>query len=194
VTYRCIVTDPPWPQKSAGSLRGPKGFGGARGLSKPMPYKTMTIADIAALPVAQLADPTGCHLYMWTTNRFLFDAGRILEAWGFTYSTTLVWAKRPMGGGLGGSYGISTEYVLFARRGSLPALSRVKGTWFTWKRPYLGGKPMHSGKPEGFYVMAEAVSPGPRLDMFARRGRMGWDCWGDQAPGSIELPAAAVTT
>jgi N6-adenosine-specific RNA methylase IME4 len=50
---------------------------------------------------------------------------------------------------------------------------------------------MHSAKPEGFYLMTEGVSPGPRLDMFARRTRMGWDCWGDQAPGSIELPGVA---
>lgn len=187
--YRCIVVDPPWPQKGAGALCGREGFGDATGASKPMPYATMPINQIAALPVAQLADPNGCHLYLWTTNGFLEDAFGVLRAWSFAYSTTLVWAKRPMGGGMGGSFGISTEYILFARRGSLPAASRIKGTWFTWKRPYdHRGKPMHSAKPEGFYLMAEGVSPGPRLDMFARRTRMGWDCWGDQAPGSIQLP------
>lgn len=157
-----------------------------------MPYATMTVDEIAALPVDRLADQAGCHLYLWTTNGFLGPAFRVLETWGFNYSTTIVWAKKPMGGGLGGNFGISTEFVLYARRGNLSALSRVTGTWFTWKRPYdHRGKPMHSAKPEGFYLMAEGVSPGPRLDMFARRIRMGWDSWGDQAPGSIELPGVA---
>jgi len=192
VTYRCIVIDPPWPQKGAGALVGREGFVDATGASKPMPYATMPIADIARLPIAQLADPTGAHLYLWTTNGFLEDAFRVVRAWGFAYSSTIVWAKKIMGAGMGGAFGISTEYVIYARLGNLPALTRIKGTWFTWKRPYdHRGKPMHSAKPEGFYVMAEAVSPGPRLDMFARRTRMGWDCWGDQAPGSIELPEVA---
>lgn len=189
--YRCVVVDPPWPQKGAGALRGREGFLDATGSSKPMPYPTMTVDQITALPVADLAHPDGCHLYVWTTNRFLADTFRVVAGWGFTYSTTLVWAKRAMGGGLGGDYGITTEFVLYARRGRLPALNRITGTWFEWKRPYdERGKPMHSAKPEGFYVMAEAVSPGPRLDMFARRGRMGWDCWGDQAPGSIAFAGA----
>jgi N6-adenosine-specific RNA methylase IME4 len=192
-TYRCIVVDPPWPQKGGGPTCGRMGFGDATGASKPMPYSTMTVDEIAAMPVAELAHTDGCHLYVWTTNRFLADTFRVVAAWGFTYSTTLVWAKAPMGGGLGGDYGISTEFVLYARRGRLPALSRVTGTWFGWKRPYdQRGKPMHSAKPEGFYVMAEAVSPGPRLEMFARRNRMGWDAWGDQAPGSIDFNPAGV--
>jgi N6-adenosine-specific RNA methylase IME4 len=186
--YRCIVVDPPWPQKGGGPLVGRMGFGDATGASKAMPYKTLTVDDIAAMPIGQLAHPDGCHLYLWTTNGFLEDAFRVVRAWGFTYSTTLVWAKRPMGGGLGGDYGISTEYVIYARRGRLPALSRMRGTWFTWKRPYDSrGKPMHSAKPEGFYLMAEGVSPGPRLDVFARRSRMGWDAWGDEAPGAVLL-------
>jgi N6-adenosine-specific RNA methylase IME4 len=188
--YRCIVVDPPWDQKGGGPHVGREGFGDATGASKPMPYRTMSLAGIRALPVAALADPDGCHLYLWTTNGFLRHAFDVMLAWGFSYSTTLVWAKTPMGGGLGGdAFGIATEFVLFGRRGALPALSRFDRTWFNWKRQYdHRGKPMHSAKPEGFYVTAEAVSPGPRLDMFARRMRMGWDAWGDQAPSSTLIP------
>jgi len=157
MAYRTLVIDPPWPQKGGGPLKGGhgEGFVGTAG-SQPMPYRTMPVAEIAALRVADLADPVGCHLYLWTTNRFLRDAFEVVEAWGFTFSTVLTWAKKPMGGGLGGAYGISSEYVLFARRGAL----------------------------------VEQVSPGPRLEMFARRERPGWDAWGDQAPGSVELPVA----
>src|ERR1700761_3266563 len=116
--YKTIVVDPPWPQKGGGPLKGGhgEGFVGTTG-SQPMPYQTMTVAQIAALRVKELADSDGCHLYLWTTNRFVDDAFDVVKAWGFTYSTLLTWAKKPMGGGLGGAYGISSEYILFARRG-----------------------------------------------------------------------------
>jgi N6-adenosine-specific RNA methylase IME4 len=186
--YRCIVVDPPWPQKGGGTLQGREGWHDSNGPSLPMKYGTMSLADIHALNVPALAHPDGCHLYLWTTNGFLRDAFDVLTAWGFTYSTTLVWAKNPMGGGLGGAYGISTEYCLYARRGNLPALGRVRGSWFNWKRPYdERGKPRHSAKPGDFYRLIEKVSPGPRMDMFARRAWPGWDAWGDQAPDSPHL-------
>jgi len=98
-----------------------------------------------------------------------------------------------MGGGLGGAYGISTEFCLYARRGRLDPLSRARGTWWNWKRPYdERGKPMHSAKPGEFYELVEAVTPGPRLELFARRARAGWDAWGDQAPGAVRLQALEV--
>lgn len=193
MSYRTIVADPPWPQKGGGPLKGghAEGFIGTSG-SQPMPYQTMAVGEIAAMRVADLAHPAGCHLYLWTTNGFIESAFRVVEAWGFSYSTLLVWAKNPMGGGLGGAYGISTEYCLFARRGKAPALSRVRGTWFNWKRPYdERGKPKHSAKPPEFYSMVEAVSPNPRLEMFARESREGWDAWGNQAPNGLDLPLTA---
>jgi N6-adenosine-specific RNA methylase IME4 len=145
-----------------------------------MPYKTMTVAEIAALGCPSEDD---AHLYLWTTNAFLPAAYEVVSDWGFRYSTTLVWAKKPMGGGLGGCYGIATEFVIFARKGHAPALSRIGRNWFDWKRPYdERGKPKHSAKPPGFFEMVEEVSPGPRLEMFARVRRDGWDRWGDEAP------------
>jgi N6-adenosine-specific RNA methylase IME4 len=178
--YATIVADPPWPQKGAGTLRGREGWHDSQGSSKPMPYKTMTVDEIAALGCPAADD---AHLYLWTTNAFLPAAFRVVEAWGFHYSTTLVWAKKPMGGGLGGCYGIATEFVLFARKGSLTALTRVGRNWFDWKRPYdERGKPKHSAKPPDFFKVVESISPGPRLEMFARIERDGWDRWGDEAP------------
>lgn len=191
MAYKTIVIDPPWPQKGGGPLRGGhgEGFIGTAG-SQPMPYKTMTLQQIADLQIVRHTHPDGCHLYLWTTNRFAPEAFSMLNRWGFVYSTMLVWAKNPMGGGLGGAYGISTEYVLYGRYNALPAISRNRGTWFNWKRPYnAAGKPMHSAKPQEFFEMVERVSPGPRLEMFARRTRPGWDAWGDQAPEPVDLPA-----
>jgi N6-adenosine-specific RNA methylase IME4 len=180
--YRTIVADPPWPQKRGGPLTGREGFLDT-GDSLPMPYRTMSVLEIATLPVQYTFADADAHLYLWATSRFLGDAFNVLRAWGFEYSTTLVWAKRPIGHGLGGAYGIATEFVLFARRGSLPAVSRVGRNWFDWKRPYDDrGKPRHSAKPPEFYAMVEQVSPGPYLEMFARDFRLGWDSWGDEAP------------
>lgn len=185
--YRTIVADPPWPQKGSGSLRGRHGWRDANGSSRPMAYQTMTVDEIADLPVSDLAAPDA-HLYLWTTNGFLPAAFDVMRAWGFRYSTTLVWAKAPMGGGLGGCYGIATEYVIFGRRGQLPALGKIPRTWFDWKRPYLEGR--HSAKPPEMYEMVEAVSPAPRLELFARRSRPGWHSWGDEAPDPILWPEA----
>lgn len=186
MSYRCIVADPPWPQQGAGALVGRMGFGDATGSSKPLAYETMTVDQIAALPVSDLADPDGAVLWLWTTNGFLPDTWHVLTAWGFRYTHTLTWAKALMGGGIGRQVGISTEFVVRAVRGRPVIDRKIVGTWHRWKRQYdERGKPMHSAKPAGFYEMAEAHSQGPYLDLFARRMRLGWDAWGDQAPESI---------
>jgi len=193
--YRCIVADPPWPQKGGGTLRGREGWHDSHGASLPMKYSTMSVDEIAAMRVAELAHPDGAHLYLWTTNGFLPAAFAVVAAWGFRYSTTLVWSKTPMGGGLGGAYGISTEFCLFARRGAVPALRRHRGTVFTWKRPYdERGKPKHSAKPPAFYEQVTQISPGPHLELFARTTRLGWDTWGDQAPGAVDLDVLPVAS
>jgi N6-adenosine-specific RNA methylase IME4 len=194
VKYRTIVADPPWDVK-AGTLRG-TGFAGDWKLHPPsnpsldLAYPSMTIDAISELPVADMADDDA-HLYLWTINRYLDEAFDVERAWGFNYSTTLVWAKTPFGGGLGGAWGIATEYVLFCRRGSLRATGRVGRNWWDWKRPYdERGKPRHSGKPDAFQDLVEQVSPGPYLELFARRQRLGWDTWGNEALNHVEMPAA----
>jgi len=185
--YRTIVTDPPWRYKT--SLPGFRynGSGTAtpgRGRSV-VPYATMTIAEIAALPVRDLADPSGCHLYMWTTNTHLPHAFAIVKGWGFRYSTLLVWAKPPRGFAGFPTYNVCTEYVLFCRRGTLKANERIDRNWWEWKRR------QHSAKPEHFLDLVERVSPGPYLEMFSRRHRLGWSVWGNEVESSIilEVPA-----
>jgi N6-adenosine-specific RNA methylase IME4 len=159
-----------------------------------MPYPTMTVDEIAALPVASLME-RHAHLYLWTTNRFLDGAFDVVRAWGFRYSTTLVWCKAPIGAGLGGAYGIATEYLIYARRGSPEDLGRVGRNWFTWKRPYNdAGKPKHSGKAREAYDLIEKVSPGPYLELFAREpARDGWSTWGNEAPDGLYLPELAAS-
>jgi N6-adenosine-specific RNA methylase IME4 len=148
--------------------------------SRPLVYPTMTVAEIEAMPVASVSDKDA-HLYLWTINRYVENAYSVARAWGFEPSTLLVWAKRPKGRGLGETWPTFTEYCLFARRGTLKATTRGPSNWWTWTR----GK--HSAKPEAFQDMVETVSPGPRLELFARRARPGWTVWGNEveanAPG-----------
>lgn len=182
--YSTIVADPPWkqmggPLRTSGAGEGWR-FRKGTGHSKPLPYRTMELDAIKAYPAGDLARPDA-HLYLWTTNAYLEHAYDVARAWGFKPSTLLTWAKAPMGGGLGGIWGISTEFILYARRGHPEATGRVGRTWFQWKRPYdERGKPMHSAKPPELQDLIETICPGPYVELFARRTRPGWDAIGDQ--------------
>jgi N6-adenosine-specific RNA methylase IME4 len=147
-------------------------------------YQTLTVEEIAALPVRDLAEPAA-HLYLWTINAYLEDTFEIARLWGFRPATVLTWCKAPMGLGFGGTFAQASEYVLFCRRGVLPAKRRIDTTWFQWPR-----QATHSRKPEAFLDLVESVSPGPYLEMFARRQRLGWDTWGNEALQHVELSAS----
>lgn len=193
--FNTIVADPPWEVAAGREIgayvrddSGAQRFGVRNNRARRLSYRTMTVEEIASLKVPA-AD--NAHLYLWTVNRYLRDAFEVMDAWGFKYSTTLVWAKRPMGGGLGGCFGLATEFCLFGRRGKLTAQTRVGRNWFDWKRPYDDrGKPKHSAKPPEFFRMVEQVSPGPRLEMFARSPRDGWAVWGDEVVSDVEIRRA----
>lgn len=173
--YATIVADPPWEVEA-----GPRSLHDAKERTRPLSYPTLTVAEIAAMRPPAAAD---AHLYLWTINRYVEAAYGVAREWGFRPSTLLVWCKNPKGRGLGGDFSIATEYVLFARRGTLAAAQRVERNWWLWKR----GE--HSAKPEAFLDLVEQVSPGPYLEMFSRRARLGWQTWGDEALHGTELVA-----
>lgn len=189
--YRTIVADPPWHYDSWPGVMGPqsrwKPDGPRDNRRKAIDYQTMTVAEIAALPVADLAEDDA-HLYLWTTNRYLRDAYAVAEAWGFRYSQTLVWAKTPCGLGPGGTFAQTAEYVLFCRRGKLQHLRRHETAWWNFKRQ---GKGAHSQKPDAFLDIVEQVSPGPYVELFARRARFGWDYWGNESLGTATMEDVA---
>lgn len=192
MSYSTIVVDPPWAVSAGRSIGiykvvdGKQPFGVRDNHARPLAYPTMTVDEIRNLQIPASSD---AHIYLWTINRYLPKAFEVLAVWGFNYSTTLVWAKSPMGGGLGGCYGLATEYILFGRRGNQKAQSRIGRNWFDWKRPYdERGKPRHSAKPPEFFRMVESVSPGPYLEMFARAPREGWDVWGNEVAGGLPTP------
>lgn len=172
--FRCIVADPPWKLDTGPDTFGGTGESGHDALA----YAQMSVDQIKALEVQKRTpddvEDDGAHLYLWTTNRYLERAYGVARAWGFKPSVVLVWAKEPRGVGLGDTFRLTTEFVLFCRRGKLDHRRIVPTTWFNWPR----GR--HSEKPAEFYSLVESVTPGPYLEMFARKKRDGWIAWGDE--------------
>lgn len=153
----------------------------------------MSLDEICALPVSEVCADTA-HCYLWVPNALLPDGLRVLEAWGFTYKSNLVWHKvrkdgGPDGRGVGFYFRNTTELVLFGTRGknarTLAPGRRQVNFLATQKRE-------HSRKPDEFYGIVEACSPGPYLKLFARGTRPGWAAWDNQADDySISWPTYA---
>lgn len=180
--YKTIVIDPPWQYGNWGAAsKNSTMVKTYIAPAKEMDYPTMSIEDIKALPINNLADEN-CELYLWTTQKYLPDAFEVLKAWGFKYCQTLTWCKTPMGKGQGGVYCPTTEFLLLGRKGKMPKVERIDTTWWNVKRQIR-----HSKKPEFFQDLIETVTEYPRLEMFARRKRNGWDVWGNEVDGSVKL-------
>jgi N6-adenosine-specific RNA methylase IME4 len=159
--FGTIYADPPWAYKNK-----------ATRASAASHYPTMSLAELAELPVADLAAPS-CHLHLWTTNAFLFEAPKIMDAWGFEYQDLFVWCKPQLG--LGNYWRVSHEFLLLGVRGELRHFqARDLRSWGGYKRD------RHSSKPEQVRLLIERASPGPRLELFARRQAPGWWAWGNE--------------
>lgn len=173
--FGTILADPPWQFQNRTGKMAPE----HRRLSR---YGTMTLDDIMALPVADVAADKS-HLYLWVPNALLPEGLQVMQAWGFQYKSNIVWHKirkdgGPDGRGVGFYFRNTTELVLFGVRGkdvrTLAPGRRQVNILKTMKRE-------HSRKPDEFYSIVEACSWGPRLEMFARGSRKGWSTWGDQS-------------
>lgn len=191
--YRTIVADPPWEYHSwpAASTSAKSAFNRAGvptdcNVRALLPYPSMSVAGISALPVEDMAD-TDATLYLWTTNRYLRDSYAVAEAWGFRFSQVLTWCKSRRGIGPGGVFANTSEFVIVARRGHPEHLRRMDSTWYEWPRA------AHSQKPDAFLDIVEQVSPGPYLELFARRQRLGWDTWGNEALCHVEMEVSHAT-
>ena len=177
--YKTIVIDPPWKYGAWGKAN-PKSR--PNSIVYPMPYKTMTTDEITNLKIRDFAD-VNCELYLWTTQKYLPISFEIMRVWGWRYCQTLTWCKTPRGTGQGGVYCPTTEFIILGRRGLMPAVKRLDSTWWQTKRPHNS----HSTKPEFFQSMIETVSDPPRLEIFARRKREGWDVFGNEVTSDIDL-------
>jgi ParB-like chromosome segregation protein Spo0J len=164
-TYRCLVIDPPWPMRKSERTTRPR-------QGDHLDYPVMTLEAIQDLPITRLADPEGCHVFLWTTQHFLPHAFTLFEAWGVRYECALVWRKPS--GFTPFSWRYDVEFCLFGRVGHLRLQVMGLPLWFEARTD------RHSAKPDIFYERVLEVSPTPRLELFARKPREGFQVWGHE--------------
>jgi N6-adenosine-specific RNA methylase IME4 len=151
----------------------------------------MSVAKISAVDVQSMADPSGCRLFLWTTSRYLRSAFDVMEAWGFTYKQTLAWHKTPDGPPFVTHIAPShSEFILVGVVGSPGRTGAFPSSIIAHPNASGGGHRRHSAKPEAFMDYIEQASPGPYLELFARRNRLGWDTWGNESLEHVEPLAA----
>jgi len=173
--YRVILVDPPTKFSSA-PIRNPTNH-----------YKTMNIAEIAALPVGDLAHPDGARLFLWLTWPHLHRVPELLAAWGFHYCTgrpwLKTWSKRdglfltPDSFAVGTGYEIraTTEVQIVAKRGHVQRLNGTK-----LRGHIIAPRREHSRKPDCVRDEIAQLFDGPRCELFARSRHAGFDSWGDE--------------
>ena len=167
--YATVVIDPPWPLDTGrGELHG-KWKKEWRDLG----YEIMSVADIELMHIEDILDKDAL-VFLWTTNRFLADALRIIDDWHCRYSFTMTWVKN-RGPQRPESPCFNAEFCIVGKKGK-PKFVDTKqfrtANYWDW----CGG----SVKPEGFYDLLRRVTPGPRLDVFGRRRIAGFDSWGQR--------------
>jgi len=162
--YDVIIIDPPWDMKKIDRDKSPEDTG--------FDYLTMTEEELSEmkLPVAD-----DCHVFVWTTQKFLPTAFRLVEIWGLKYTILFVWHKK---GGFQ-PFGLpqyNCEFILYARKGN-PKFVELKSFFTCFNADRTG----HSKKPEEFYDTIRRVTAGRRIDIFGRRNIEGFDSWGNES-------------
>lgn len=163
--YRTIVADPPWALEKVIKRVRPN--------QVRMPYSTMSLDEIGALPVADLAADVST-VFCWTVDRYLYDTPEIIRAWGFKYHLTMAWDKTNGMAMFG--FNRQTEFIVVGFRGPHDAYPTGPTIRSSFTAPNVRGG--HSQKPGVLMDMIEATLPGPYVELFARQPRLGWDAWG----------------
>lgn len=173
--FATVLADPPWQFENRTGKMAPE----HKRLQR---YPTMALQAIKDLPVEAIVADTA-HLYLWVPNALLAEGMQVMEHWGFTYKTNLVWYKiRKDGGpdrrGVGFYFRNVTEIILFGVRGKN---ARTLQPGRSQENIIATRKREHSRKPDEQYDLIEACSPGPFVELFARGPRPNWFVWGNQA-------------
>lgn len=169
--YKIIYADPPWKYQDKGCNGNCESH-----------YRTMDIKQICELPVKNITDKD-CVLFLWTTYPMLRESLQVIESWGFTYkSIAFQWIKRNKKNGrlffgLGRWTRGNTEPCLLAVKGKP---KRVANDVFQIIESKIGE---HSQKPNETYIkISQLMGNLPRIELFARTKREGWDVWGNEVP------------
>lgn len=163
--YPVIYADPPWRYEHSET--------NSRAIENQ--YPTMSLDEICALPVAELATEDAI-LFMWTTAPKLEESMRVIREWGFNYRSCAIWDKQKIG--MGYYFRIQHEILMIATRGSIPTPEPAN-------RPrsvlsVASGK--HSAKPHDYYDIINAMYPEfPKIELFCRSPQPGWAVWGNQS-------------
>ena len=178
--YKTIYADPPWQFQNRTGKIAPE----HKRLNR---YCTMTLEDIKSLPVEEISDEKS-HLYLWVPNALLPKGLEVMKAWGFEYKTNLIWEKvrkdgQPDGRGVGFYFRNVTEILLFGIKGDK---NRTLDAGRSQVNLLRAMKREHSRKPDEFVSLIESCSASPRIELFARGDRDGWDMWGNQAYDGYE--------
>ncbi len=165
--YNVIYADPPWRYEHASDST----------MNVEAHYDTLSLDDICNLNVSDISH-TDAVLFLWSPSALLFNAMNVINAWGFEYRTCMVWFKKaPV---LGHNLKQVHELLLIAKKGNLPAPLPENRPVSVVEAPREG----HSKKPDVFYEVIEKMYPEfSKIELFARRRRLGWDCWGDEVDG-----------
>lgn len=185
--FKAVLADPPWAFKSYAPSKNPKS---SRNVERH--YDTMTLAEIQALPIRDLCDRDGCHIFLWATGPFLPAALATMKAWGFRYSGIgFTWIKLKKSfnpdqlrvvpliagdfhTGLGFTTRKNAEFCLLGRFGS--PRRNAKDV----RELIIAPRREHSRKPDETHERIERYCDGPYLELFGRQRRAGWDVRGDQ--------------
>lgn len=173
--YQIIVVDPPWQVKKIQNKQRPNQI--------EMDYPMMSLAEIQALPIGNIADENS-WCFLWTTQKYLWYSKSILENWGFNHKLTMVWEKtygRSAGMALYG-FRWNAEFILVGTRGKKDMFPKAKLVPAVFQAENI----RHSQKPDRFYELIEPLGQA-RIDIFARQKRQGWDVWGNEVNSDIIL-------
>lgn len=168
--YDIIVIDPPWNYKNPFKCWNQQ--------AKKWPYKTLSLDNIQSLPIESLCHDS-TYIFLWTTQKYIFECKNIVEKWGLNYVFCMTWEKTfgissgvPLKG-----FRLNSEFIIVATKHKINPISKKgqKLILTSFSAPNIG----HSIKPDIFYKNIEHLGE-KRLDLFARKSREGWDVWGDE--------------
>ena len=169
--FKTLLVDPPWDVNQRGN------YGAIHH------YDLMSVERLKAMPIKDLTEDNA-HCWLWVTNGTIRQGFDVLEAWGFQVKSVLTWTKPRLG--LGVYLRNCTEHVLLGVRGKAPILCNRQPSWI--HAVVLD----HSHKPEEVFAIIERCSPGPYLELFARRRQPGWSVWGNEIASDIDIPGYPV--